>query len=64
MTCQRCRKETNCHTMSRFNTQLICMECLDKEQKHPKYKEAAEAEEAAVRAGNRNFAGIGKPADL
>lgn len=62
--CQRCGKKTCCHSMSRFNTQLCCMDCLDAEQKHPKYKEAAEAELAACRRGNYNFAGIGKPAGL
>jgi hypothetical protein len=40
------------------------MECLEKEEKHPKYKEAAAAELRAVQAGNYNFPGIGKPADL
>jgi hypothetical protein len=50
--------------MSRFNTQDLCMKCLEKEKKHPKYKEAAEAELRAVQAGNYNFPGIGKPADL
>jgi recombinational DNA repair protein (RecF pathway) len=62
--CQRCSKETRVTTMSRFNTQILCMECLEKEKKHPKYKEAAAAELRAVQAGNYNFSGIGKPADL
>lgn len=62
--CQRCSKETRATTMSRFNTQILCMECLEKEEKHPKYKEAAAAELHAVQAGNYNFSGIGKPADL
>lgn len=62
--CHRCRKEATCHTMSKFNTQLVCMECLEKEQAHPAYAKASEAEERAVRSGDRNFQGIGKPADL
>lgn len=62
--CDRCHKATMVHTMSRFNTQNICMDCVDKERKHPKYAEAAAAELAATRSGNYNFPGIGKPADL
>jgi hypothetical protein len=50
--------------MSRFNTDEICMECEEKEKKHPDYPRAVKAEAAAVRAGNYNFPGIGKPADL
>jgi hypothetical protein len=50
--------------MSYFNDDTICMECDDKERAHPKFKEALEADQRAVRAGNYNFAGIGKPADL
>ncbi len=64
MICHRCGEETRCHTMSRFNTQELCMTCLEKEKKHPKYEEAAAAELRAVEAGNYNFPGIGKPADL
>ena len=64
MTCERCGKETNVHTMSRFNTQDICMECVEKEKRHPKYPEAAAAELAETKAGRYNFPGIGKPSDL
>lgn len=64
MRCERCFKETLCTTMSMFNTQTICMDCKGKERAHPRYKEATDTELAAVQAGNRNFAGIGLPADL
>jgi hypothetical protein len=50
--------------MSRFNTELCCMECLETEKRHPKYKEAEAAEHAAVKAGNYNFPGIGLPPEL
>jgi hypothetical protein len=50
--------------MSRFNTEMCCMACIDKERAHPKYKEAEEVEIRQVRAGNYNYPGIGKPADL
>lgn len=59
MKCQRCRKETSIHIMSMFNTQEICMECKDAEEKDPRYQEAREAEEAAIRRGDYNFRGIG-----
>ena len=50
--------------MSMFNEQEICMDCKDKEEKHPKYQEARDAEHREVMNGNYNFKGIGKPADL
>ena len=62
--CDRCRKEAQITTMSFFNTDIICMECGEKEQNHPKYKEAKEAEVQAVANGDYNFPGIGKPSDL
>ena len=58
--CHRCGKETRCHTMSMFNEDLICMDCKVKERKDPKHKEAVEADNAAIRAGNYNFKGIGR----
>jgi hypothetical protein len=64
MICRRCRKETSIATMSKFNTDEICMDCWEKEIKHPMYKRACDAEEAAVRQGNYNFRGIGRPSDL
>ena len=59
--CQRCGKPMTASTMSMFNTQWICMECQDEETKHPDYEKAREAEFQAVKAGNRNFPGIGWP---
>jgi len=59
MKCQRCGKETNTYIMSMFNTQEICMECKEKEMQDPRYKEARDAEMAAVRSGNYNYKGIG-----
>jgi uncharacterized Zn finger protein (UPF0148 family) len=50
--------------MSRFNTDIICPTCEDREKRHPKYQEARDAEFKAVQRGNYNFPGIGKPADL
>lgn len=62
--CQRCHKETGITTMSIFNTQMICMDCEQKERAHPRFEEAMDAEMEALRSGNFNFPGIGKPSDL
>ena len=51
-------------TTSRFNTDPICLACAEAERRHPDYAKACEAELAAVRAGDRNFPGIGLPPDL
>ena len=60
--CDRCGASLDgCRTMSRFNTDTLCMKCADEERQHPDYQLAADAELAAVRAGNRNFAGLGWP---
>lgn len=62
--CQRCYHEVGGYIMSFFNTQLICLDCDERERAHPRYKEAKDAEHAALRSGNYNFPGIGLPEDL
>lgn len=62
--CDRCGKKTNAATMSMFNTDMLCMNCLRKEKNHPDYQKARDAEHAAVASGDYNFPGIGKPDDL
>ena len=57
--CHRCGEKASSHTMSMFNTALICMDCKDKETGRPDYKQAVEADEAAIKSGNFNFKGIG-----
>jgi len=47
-----------------FNTEMICSDCKGKERHHPDYAAAQAAELAAVQAGDYNFSGIGKPANL
>ena len=64
MKCQRCGGDATSSTMSRFNTQMICEPCEERERKHPRYAAAARAELEQVKAGNYNFKGVGKPADL
>lgn len=46
-------------TMSMFNEDCICLSCAEAERKRADYEKAREAERAAVKAGNRNFKGIG-----
>ena len=58
-TCARCGAKNGPTTMSRFNTDILCMDCLSKEKAHPKYPEAAKAELEAVQRGDYNFPGIG-----
>jgi RecJ-like exonuclease len=62
--CDRCGKETNTHIMSMFNTESVCPKCKKKEEEHPMYNAAREAELEAVKAGLYNFPGIGKPRGL
>jgi hypothetical protein len=65
MTCQRCgKKPCGTWTCSMFNTQRICMECKAKERVHPRYREAVEADNEAIRTGNYRFPGIGLPPEL
>lgn len=63
--CDRCKKSLQGQPfrMSRFNTDLLCMDCVDKETRHPDYQIAVEAELAEVRKGNYNYPGIGYPGE-
>ena len=62
--CVRCGDTPTSTTMSRFNTDIICSPCEDLERAHPMYAEAARVELEAVKGGNYNYPGIGKPSDL
>jgi hypothetical protein len=59
--CQRCFKETHTTTMSRFNTQHCCMECIELEKQHPSYHHAEKEELKHIKMGNYNFCGVGLP---
>lgn len=59
MRCQRCDKETDIYIMSWFNTQEICMQCSEKEQKRIDINKAKQADIDACKQGNFNFKGIG-----
>jgi len=63
--CERCGGDTKGKTTtSMFNQQVICMVCKDTEKKHTKYKDAHDADDAAILSGDYNFPGIGLPDDL
>jgi hypothetical protein len=62
--CDRCGVKTNMFTGSYFNTQTICIDCSMEERAHPRFKEAQDADQAAVMNGNFNFKGIGCPPEL
>lgn len=57
--CDRCRGELKAgRTMSRFNTDCICIPCSEKEKKDPEYEKAVREELEEVKKGNYNFKGI------
>lgn len=62
--CERCGERAVGTICSTFNTEQICLVCKSKETRHPEYARARAKEEEAVRAGNYNFPGVGKPSDL
>ncbi len=62
--CERCEEESVVTTMSMFNTQHCCPECIEKERDHPDFPDARAAELDALQAGNYNYPGIGLPSDL
>ena len=64
MKCDRCRQETRVTIMSMFNMDTICIPCKELEEGHLGYREAVRAESEAVKNGDLNFPGIGKPKDL
>lgn len=63
--CDRCGcSNNNQTTMSKFNTDVICMPCKEKEILHPEYKNACDVELNEIKKGNYNFEGIGLPESL
>ena len=64
MRCDRCGKDIHVSTMSYFNTDTICVDCLGIEEQHPDYEKARQAEADQILKGNYNFKGIGLPDDL
>jgi hypothetical protein len=58
-TCARCRARHAATTMSFFDQQMICQDCLEDETFAPNYAAARAAERQAVRSGDQRFPGIG-----
>lgn len=57
--CDRCGCDLkNGRTMSRFNTDCICLSCSEKEKKDPDYDMAVKADIEEIKKGNFNFKGI------
>ena len=56
--CDRCGGELRVRQMSKFNTDVLCPQCIEEEKQHPNYEKAAAAEREAVRRGDRDFPGI------
>ena len=57
--CQQCFEKGKWYIMSMYDTRMICEKCKAIEEKRPDYKDAVDADEAAIRQGNFNFKGIG-----
>jgi hypothetical protein len=62
--CDRCNKAMAGWTLSKFNTEEVCGECIQKERAHPMYATACQAERKAAHSGEINYEKIGKPRDL
>ncbi len=59
--CPRCGCPANPSIMSYFNTDTLCIPCHERERTHPDFKMAQDTEQAAVRSGDFNFPGVGRP---
>lgn len=58
--CARCGIDlrSKARTMSRMNTDMICIACAEGEKKHPMYKEACKVEHGHVVRGQYNYPGL------
>jgi hypothetical protein len=56
--CERCGHAMLVHTMSWFNTDMICTACDEEEEQHPLFKQAKEAEMREVQKKNYNYPGL------
>lgn len=58
-TCDRCGGSLDKgRIMSMFNTDCICMNCLEKEKKDKDYEKAVKADYEEIKKGNYNYKGI------
>jgi len=56
--CDRCGKPSKSFTGSWLNTEMICMDCAEREKEEPDYQVARDIENQEVRKGNLNYPGI------
>ena len=61
--CERCGAKDTSLIGSWFNTEMICGDCRQREEKHPHSNIAKMVERAHCLKGNMNFAGIGLSPD-
>lgn len=61
--CDRCDAKLRSSIMSKFNQDIICLDCRTDEKLAPGYKKASEAELQAVRSGVWNYSGVGLSAE-
>ena len=57
--CSRCHVPCFAVIMSMFNADMICLDCKSAETTRPDYNDAVKADEAAIKAGDTTFKGIG-----
>lgn len=58
-TCERCGGSLESgRTMSKFNTECICMDCSKKERQDKDYDKAVKADHEEIKKGNYNYKGI------
>lgn len=58
-TCDRCGGSLDKgRIMSMFNTDCICMDCLEKEKKDNDYEKAVKADHEEIKKDNYNYKGI------
>lgn len=63
--CDRCGAGKCCLILSTFNLDMVCLPCKRREEAHPDYDRASDAEREHSRLGTHGtFAGVGKPEDL
>ena len=57
--CHRCGQSlASGWKMSMLNTDYLCGTCIEREKKHPRYREAQEAERQEVLRGNFDYQGL------
>ena len=58
--CDRCHSSLDgkSRQMSMFNTDCLCLACIETERQRPDYRQATEADHSEIRKGNFNFKGI------